>query len=379
MSYRILLSPPHVTAVDERMLMNAFRSGWIAPVGPSLAEFEKDFALYTRSSAAVAVSSGTAALHLAAVLAGVGEGDEILVADTTFIATITGAVHRGARPVFIDVDPETWTMDPYHMENALRERRGRPPKAIFVVHMYGQMAKMDTIMEIADHYGVPVIEDAAQAVGSTFRGTRPGEWGMSAAFSFNGNKIMTTSGGGMLTSMDSELIARARKLSTQAREPVEHYWHAEPGYNYRMSNLLAGLGCAQLAQIEDRVMKRRLNFHSYAHNLGALPGISFQRERWGRSNRWMSAILVEPDEFGMNREELRVFLAARGIESRAVWTPLHTQPCFEGLPYYGDGVSLELFSKGLCLPSGSSLTPEQRAEVCQVVCDAYISTRRKAA
>jgi pyridoxal phosphate-dependent aminotransferase EpsN len=299
--------------------------------------------------------------------AGVVPGDEVLVSTFTFAATVNPILYLGARPVFIDSEPVSWNMDPGLLEDALRARAaaGRLPRAVLVVHLYGQCADLDAITGLCDRYGVTLIEDAAEALGATYRGRSPGGFGQSGVFSFNGNKIITTSGGGMLVSDDGDLIRHARKLATQARDLAPHYEHSEIGYNYRLSNLLAAVGVAQLEVLEDRVQARRRNFDYYRQALADLPGIEFMPDApWGRHTRWLTCLTVDAAAFGAGREALRLALEARSIEARPLWKPMHLQPAYTGFEVLGGGVSESLFERGLCLPSGSSLT---RGELERVV------------
>ena len=332
--------------------------------------FEAEFAAAVGAPYALALSSGTAALHLALLLAGVGPGDEVLVSTLTFSASVNPIVYLGAKPVFIDSERASWNMDPALLEETLvgRARAGKLPKAVIPVHLYGQSADMDPILAVCNRYGVTVIEDAAEALGATYKGRAPGTLGRAGIYSFNGNKIITTSGGGMLVSGDRELIDHARKLATQARDPAPHYEHSEIGYNYRLSNVLAAIGRGQLEVLEDRVQARRKNFEFYRQALGDLPGIAFMPEApWGRATRWLTCITVDPAEFGADREAIRLALEAEDIESRPLWKPMHLQPVFAGCPVVGGAVAAGLFERGLCLPSGTSLTDADLARVVDVV------------
>ncbi len=367
---RIYLSPPHLSGLEGHFLQEALESGWIAPLGPQVEAFEQEFAQVVGAKHALAVSSGTAALHLALIHAGVGPGDEVVVSTLTFAASAFPVLYLGAKPVFVDSEPLSWNMDPNLLAEWLeaRGRRGRLPKAVILVHLYGQSADIDPIRTLCQEYGVLLIEDAAEALGSTYKGKSPGTFGAAGIFSFNGNKIITTSGGGMLVSDDPNLIAHARKLATQAREPVPWYEHQEVGYNYRLSNLLAALGRAQLRTLEARVEARRRIFERYVQGLGDLPGIAFQPEApWGRHTRWLSVMMVDAKAFGYTPEEIRQALEAKGIESRPVWKPLHLQPVFRGAEVVGGSVAEQLFAQGLCLPSGSSLSPEDQERVIETI------------
>jgi len=365
---RIYLSPPHVSQAERDLLLDAFDSNWIAPLGPHVDAFEEEFARIVQVPYAAALSSGTAALHLGLMLLGVGPGDEVLTSTLTFAATVNPIVYRGATPVFIDSDRDTWTMDPGLLEEELKAcaARSRLPKAVVVVDLYGQCADYDRILAACDAYGVPVLEDAAEALGSTYRGRPAGNFGALAAFSFNGNKIITTSGGGMLVSPRSDWIERARFLSTQARDQAPHYQHSEIGYNYRISNLLAAVGRGQLRNLSERVERRRAHNAAYRQMFADVPGIAFMPEApYGHSNQWLTSILIDPNAFGASREDVRMRLDARGIETRPVWKPMHLQPAFRHMRTRGGSVSEELFERGLCLPSGSSMTPAARQRVAE--------------
>jgi pyridoxal phosphate-dependent aminotransferase EpsN len=377
---RIYLSPPHMSGREETLVSEAFASNWIAPLGPMVTRFEREFAEAVGAKHALAVSSGTAALHLALMEAGVGPGDEVIVSTFTFAASVNPIVYLGASPVFIDSERTSWNMDPQLLAEALESRRrtGRLPRAVVVVHLYGQSADMDTIMRICDAHGVPVIEDAAEALGATCRGRSPGTFGASGIYSFNGNKIITTSGGGMLVSDNGDLIHHARKVATQARDAGPHYQHSELGYNYRLSNLLAAVGVAQLEVLESRVAARRRNFDHYRSALEGLPGLAFMPEApWGRHSRWLSCITLDPGEAGLGREELRLELEAAGIEARPLWKPMHLQPVFAGYESVGGEFAEELFRYGLCLPSGSSLSEGDLDEVVSCVRAAFRRAVRK--
>lgn len=348
----------------------AFAENWIAPVGPQLAQFERDFCAYTGARHAVALTSGTAAIHLALLTLGIGAGDEVFVSTLTFSGTVNPIVYVGARPVFIDSDSASWNMDPNLLEDALRSRArsGRLPKAVIPVHLYGQSADMDAILALCDRYGIPVIEDAAEAMGSRYRDRHPGTFGKVGVFSFNGNKLITTSGGGMLVSDDQALVDHARKLSTQAREPVPHYEHTEIGYNYRMSNVLAAIGCGQLKVIEARVERKRAIYAYYRQHLGDLPGLTFVDEMpYGRHTRWLTVMLVDPAAFGVDREQIRLKLEEHNVESRPVWKPMHQQPVFRHYEAIGGAVADDLFKRGLCLPSGTALTDIDLNRVIEVI------------
>jgi len=367
---RVFLSPPHLSGLEEQYVANAFATNWITPLGPHVDEFEKEFAAAIGAEHAVALSSGTAAVHLALLLAGVGPGDEVVVSTLTFVASVNPIVYLGATPVFIDSDRASWNMDPALLEEALdvRARRGRLPRAVVVVHLYGQSADLDAIAAVCARYGVALIEDAAEALGATYRGRAPGTTGMTGVFSFNGNKIITTGGGGMLVSADRSLIAHARKLATQARDPAPHYEHSEMGFNYRLSNVLAAIGRGQLRVLSERVAARRRNFAFYSAALGDMPGIEFMPEApWGTHTRWLTTLTIDPDEFGADTETVRLALEAEGIEARPVWKPMHLQPLYAHAPVVGGAIANDLFARGLCIPSGSNLTEIDRERVAAVV------------
>ena len=359
---------------ELEFVKEAFATNWIAPVGPHVDAFEQEFCQVVGSSHAAAVSSGTAALHLALRLIGIQPGDEVFCSTLTFIATANPILYLGAKPVFIDSDRTSWNMDPTLLRKALdrRARQGKLPKAVVLAHLYGQSADLDSILKACDRYDVPLIEDAAEALGATFQGQAPGTFGRMGVYSFNGNKIITTSGGGMLVSEDKDLVARARFLATQARDSAPHYQHSETGYNYRLSNVLAGIGRGQLRVLSDRVAARRHNFEFYRRALGNLPGIQFMPEAsFGRSSRWLTCLTIDPDLFGQDREQIRVALAEQNIETRPVWKPLHLQPVFNGYQTVGGAVSQRLFETGLCLPSGSNLTLEDLERVCHSIASLY--------
>lgn len=357
---RIFLSPPHMGGNEEKYVKEAFDTNWVAPLGVNVNEFEKALISYTNAKHIVVLVSGTSALHLALIVLGVKAGDEVIASSFTFIATINPIIYQGATPVLVDSEPDTWNICPDYLELAIIDRlsKGKKPKAIIVVHLYGMPAKMDRIMEIANRYMIPVIEDSAEALGSKYDGKALGTTGILGVLSFNGNKIITTSGGGALISNDQELIERSRFLATQARDNAPHYQHSEIGFNYRISNITAGIGRGQLEVIEQRVDQRRANFMFYKKILDGYKGISFQEEPNNRffSNRWLTAIIIDPDlNNGLNREDIRIALEAKNIESRPLWKPMHLQPVFADCPFYGDGVAERLFKNGLCLPSGSNL------------------------
>ncbi|TVR24210.1 MAG: aminotransferase class I/II-fold pyridoxal phosphate-dependent enzyme [Anaerolineaceae bacterium] len=370
MSKRIYLSPPHMSGHEIELVQQAFADNWIAPVGPQLNQFEADFAQYVGAEHAVALASGTAAIHLALLITGIQPGDEVMVSTLTFAGSINPIIYTGARPILIDSEPESWNIDPNLIEDTLkaRARSGNLPKAIIPVHLYGQSADMDAIMSICERYGVLVIEDAAESLGSRYKDRHPGTLGKLGAFSFNGNKIITTSGGGMLVTDDKALADHARKLATQAREPVAHYEHTEIGYNYRMSNIVAAIGVGQLAVIEERVRRKREIYAHYRAHLADVAGLTFVDEMaYGRHNRWLTVLLVDAEAFGADREAIRLKLEEHNIESRPLWKPMHCQPVYQDYEAVGGAVAESLFDRGLCLPSGTALTDDELEQIAGVV------------
>jgi dTDP-4-amino-4,6-dideoxygalactose transaminase len=367
---RINLSPPHLVGTELDYLRSALESNWIAPLGPHVDAFEREVAATVGVSHALAVSSGTAALHLAMLVLGVGPGDEVLCATVTFAACANAIRYVGAVPVFVDCDAATWTIDVGLVADELARRaaRRRLPKAVIAVDLYGQCADYPALRTLCECYGVPIVEDAAEALGATCAGRPAGSWGTLAALSFNGNKIITASSGGMLLSDHAALIDRARHLATQAREPVPHYEHTSIGYNYRLSNLLAAVGRAQLHALPARVAARRSNFEFYRASLRGLPGIGFMPEAsYGRSSRWLTCITIDPHRLGCGRDDIRLALAVEDIEARPLWKPLHLQLAFAGAPVVGGAVAERLFEQGLCLPSGSALGADELARVRDVI------------
>jgi dTDP-4-amino-4,6-dideoxygalactose transaminase len=363
---RIYLSPPHPTGRESELVLDAIASNWLAPLGPHVDAFEEEFSAVVEVPNALALSSGTGALHLALVVLGIGHGDEVVCSSLTFAASANAIRYTGAATVFVDCDAATWTMDPELLDEALtdRRRRGASVRAVLAVDLYGQCCDYDALRAVCLRHDVILLQDAAESVGATYGGRPSGSQGLLAAFSFNGNKIITTSGGGMLVSADPGLIEHARKLSTQARDPAPHYEHSELGFNYRLSNVLAALGRAQLAALSDRVAARRVVNARYRDLLADEPGISFMPEAsYGTSNHWLTCIVVDPARFGADREAIRVALEAIDVEARPVWKPMHQQPFFAGDPCYGGSVSARLFERGLCLPSGSALTADDQARV----------------
>jgi dTDP-4-amino-4,6-dideoxygalactose transaminase len=373
---RIYLSPPDVGREERDLLLEAFDSNWIAPLGPQVDAFEAEFANVVGMPHAVALSSGTAALHLALVMLGVGPGDRVIVPTLTFAATANAVRYVGAEPVLVDADPRSWNVSPDLLEEALGGP-GKPPAAVITVDLYGQCAEYDRVGPVCERHGVPIVEDAAEALGARYQGRSAGRFGAMAAFSFNGNKIITTSGGGMLVTERRDWAERARFLASQARDPAPHYEHSTVGYNYRLSNLLAAVGRAQLRSIDRRVEKRRCVFARYVDELGGLPGWSFQPEPPGSSStRWLTCVQIDPEAFGATREDVRLHLEAHDIEARPVWKPMHLQPAFSGCPRIGGAVASGLFELGLCLPSGTSLTPADQERVIEVIRSTPRSTGR---
>jgi len=355
---------------ERQLLLEAFDSNWIAPLGPHVDAFERELASKVGIGHAAAVSSGTAALHLALRLLGVSPGDDVICSTLTFVATANAVSYVGARPVFVDSDASTWNMDPELLSEQLEDgaRRARLPKAVVVVDLYGQCADYQRILEVCGRYGVPVIEDAAESLGATYRGAAAGTFGQFGVFSFNGNKIITTSGGGMIVSNDPAAIARARFLSTQARDPGPGHQHSEVGYNYRLSNLLAAVGRGQLRSLDERVGQRRANNAYYREALAGTPGVSFMPAAdYGVPTCWFTCITVDPSQFGATAEGLRAHLESLEIESRPPWRPLHTQPAFAGCTVRGGAVAEKIFLNGLCLPSGSSLSEGDLAAVVAAI------------
>lgn len=370
MNNKIWLSSPHMGSQEFKFVKEAFDTNWIAPLGPHVDGFEKDLAAYTGVSHVAALSSGTAALHLALILCNIKAGDEVICQSMTFSASANPIIYQGAIPVFVDSEEDTWNMDPGLLEKAINDRiaAGKKPAAIIVVHLYGMPARMGEIIEIAEKYEIPIIEDAAEALGSTYREQACGSLGTFGILSFNGNKIITTSGGGALLGNDEKHIAKARFLATQARDAAPHYEHSHVGYNYRMSNICAGIGRGQMQVLEQRIGQRRRNHDFYLENLSSLPGISFLAERDDAfSNRWLTTILVKENAAGVTRETIRKALEQFNIESRPLWKPMHLQPVFKGMPAFTNGASERLFDTGLCLPSGSNLKDEELSLIVEKI------------
>ncbi len=372
MAGRIYLSPPDVGQAERDALLAAFDGGWIAPVGPDVDAFEVEVARLAGVAHAAALSSGTAALHLGLLLAGVGPGDEVVVPSLTFVATANAVGYVGATPVFVDSDPGSWQIDPQLVGELLDQRaaQGRLPAAVVTVDLYGQCADADPIAEACARHGVALIEDAAEALGARYRGRPAGSLAPIGVFSFNGNKVITTSGGGMLVSDDEELVARARYLATQARQPAPHYEHTEAGFNYRLSNLLAALGRAQLGTLDRRIARRRAIRARYLDALGGRPGVTFMPDAaYGEPINWLTVAQIDPAVAGTDREALRLALEAHDIEGRPAWKPLHLQPLFAGHERVGGAVAERIFDHGLCLPSGSSLSTADQDRVIEVLAD----------
>jgi dTDP-4-amino-4,6-dideoxygalactose transaminase len=367
---RVYLSPPHLGEAELELVKDAFASNWIAPVGPHLDSFEKEFAEYLGVPHAAALSSGTAAIHLALRLLRVQPGDEVLCSTLTFAASANPIVYEGGTPVFIDSEPASWNMDPVLLRQELDAcaARGRLPRAVIVVDLYGQSADYDPILDACARYEVPIIQDSAEALGAIYKGRMTGTQGRCGIFSFNGNKIITTSGGGMLVSDDPIFIEGARFLATQARDSAPHYQHSTIGFNYRMSNVLAAIGRGQLRVLTERIAARRRNFERYKVALGSVPGIEFMPlASYGEANFWLTCITIDPEQFGATREDVRIALANHNIEARPIWKPLHLQPVFAHSRVRGGSVAEALFACGLCLPSGSSLTEAELGRVCATV------------
>jgi dTDP-4-amino-4,6-dideoxygalactose transaminase len=372
MKLKIWLSSPDMGGQELSYINQAFESNWIAPLGPNVDGFEQDLKEFLGNSVQVAaLSSGTAAIHLALVILGVQHGDEVICQSMTFSASANPIVYQGATPVFVDSEEQTWNISPEYLETSISDRlqkTGKLPKAIIVVHLYGMPAQMDKIMSIARKFNIPVIEDAAEALGSTFNGQPLGTFGDIGILSFNGNKIITTSGGGALVSANEDYVKKARFLATQAQDPAPHYQHSQIGYNYRMSNICAGIGRGQMKVLKERINQRRNNFEFYKSNLASLEEditcVGVPNDNYF-SNHWLSIIKIDSDRF--SREDVRLALVKENIDSRPPWKPMHLQPVFESAPYYGEKVSETLFEKGLCLPSGSNLTDDELNRVLSVI------------
>ncbi|MGG1676783.1 aminotransferase class I/II-fold pyridoxal phosphate-dependent enzyme [Neobacillus sp. NRS-1170] len=359
---------------EQKYINDAFASNWVAPLGPNVDAFEMGIASFTGVKSAVSVSSGTAAIHLALSLLDVQKGDTVFCSSLTFVASANPILYQGAEPVFIDSEPTTWNMSPSALKDAFVNAvaSGKLPKAVIIVNLYGQSAKVDELVSICQQYSVPIIEDAAESLGAKYKGKVSGTFGEFGIYSFNGNKIITTSGGGMLISNNSEAIGKARFLATQSKDPALHYQHSEIGYNYRMSNILAGIGRSQLEVLGERVDARRKIFETYQNELAQLPGVSFMPELDGTfSTRWLTALTIDANRLGVSNEELLSSLDSENIEARHVWKPLHMQPLFSNCKYFphykNESVSEKLFKTGICLPSGSSMTIEEQMRVINCI------------
>lgn len=372
---RIFLSPPDVGERERELLLDAFDSGWIAPLGPHVDAFEQEMADYLGGGDVhcVALSSGTAALHLALIDLDIGPGDEVITSTMTFVATANAITYVGATPVFVDVDSDTWQMDQALIAEAIKVRAdvGRPPAAVVTVDLYGICVDHDPIRATCEEYGIPIIEDAAEALGSSYRGRKAGTLGDVGVLSFNGNKIMTTSGGGMLVTRDIEQARRIRFLATQARDSAPHYEHSAVGYNYRLSNLLAAVGRGQLEHLDAKISRRVQIRAHYQERLAKVSGLGFLQEpAYGRWNSWLTCLTVEAAAFGASSEEARQQLRRAGMEARPLWKPMHLQPLMADMPRIDVGVSTSLFERGLCMPSGSSLSNDQVDEICAALLSA---------
>ena len=370
MKVRIHLSPPETGSEERALVGETFDSNWIAPAGPQLAAFEGEVCEAFGAGHAVALTTGTAALHLAIRLAGVRPGDDVLVSSFTFTASANPVLYEGGRPVFIDSEERSWNIDPAVFAETVERKvlAGRAPRAAVIVDVLGQCADWSPLIETCRKHGIFIIEDAAESVGATYGSRYAGTFGDIGIYSFNGNKILTTGGGGMLVSQDEALIARAHKIATQSREPAAHYEHAELGFNYRMSNVLAAIGRAQLGKLSSRVRARRRVFEQYRRALRDVPGVCFMPEaRFGKATRWLTCVRIDPAKAGADREAVRRALWEAGIEARPVWKPLHLQPLFSGAEFHGKGFCETLFAEGLCLPSGGGLTAVQIGEIVGVV------------
>ncbi len=371
LSQRIWLSLPHIGEEESAFVEDAFKTNWIAPLGPHVDGFERELAEYVGVGHAAAVSSGTAAIHLALLLLGVQPGDTVFCSSLTFVGSCNPILYCGAQPVFVDSEPQTWNMSAVALERALAwaQKQGRLPRCVIIVNLYGQSADMDALLPLCERYGVPVLEDAAESLGALYKGRASGSFGRLAAYSFNGNKIITTSGGGMLVANDAALVQRARKLATQAREPAAHYEHVEVGFNYRMSNVLAGIGRGQLRVLEQRVVQRRQVFDTYRQALADQPQLDWMPEPPDyRSTRWLTCFTLRGPDAGQRRDRVLRSLERHSIEARPVWKPMHQQPLFREAPYFAHGaedVSARLFEAGICLPSGSNLTADQQERVIE--------------
>ena len=372
---KIWLSPPHISGNEKKYVDEAFDQNWIAPAGPHLDQFEDEISRFSNGYEVAVLSSGTAAIHLSLILLGIKKNDIVLCSSFTFSASVNPVIYQGATPVFIDSENETWNMDPFLLENAIADyiKMGKKPKAIILVHLYGYPAKLDQVLEISNKYNIPIIEDAAEAIGSKYKGRPLGTFGEIGVFSFNGNKIITTSSGGAIISRNKQFIKKAKFLATQARDNSPHYEHSEIGYNYRMSNVCAAIGIGQIEVLESRVEKRRFIYNYYKENLTSIPFVSFVDDMDGYfSNRWLTTILIS-EKSVINREDIRLKLLEHNIESRPLWKPMHMQPVFSSYKSYINGVSEDLFKRGLCLPSGSIMQEKDLNRVVDIIKDLYES------
>lgn len=376
MKERIWLSLAHMSGNEQEFIREAFDTNWVVPLGPNVNGFEQDLAAFLgKRRHVVALSAGTAAIHLGLLQLGVENGDEVICQSFTFAASANPITYLGGKPVFVDSEPDSWNMSPVFLEEAIKDRivrTGKKPKAIIPVHLYGMPARMDRIMAIAAEYEIPVLEDAAEALGSEYKGRKCGTFGEFACLSFNGNKMITTSGGGALVCRTEEEAGRTMFFATQARDNAPHYQHSHIGYNYRMSNICAGIGRGQMTVLEKHIARRREINRLYRKLLSDMPGISFQTDPTEdfESNYWLSCILIDSKETGFSREDLRLRMEKENIETRPLWKPMHLQPVFANCPFYGDGTSEALFDIGLCLPSGSSLADAdivRVAEICKQI------------
>lgn len=372
---RLFLSPPHMCGEEIQFVNKAFTSNWIAPAGPDIEAFEKEICEYTGAEYSVALASGTSAIHLALKIVGVKPGDDVYCSSFTFAGSAFPSTYLHATPVFIDSEANSWNMDPELLRNALRERtsKGFHPGAVIIVHLYGQSANITAIKNVCDEFGTTLIEDAAESLGAFFENSHTGIIGDFGIFSFNGNKIITTSGGGMLIGHSKSQIDQARFLSTQARDPFPYYQHSTVGYNYRMSNICAAIGRGQLAVIEERVAKRRVVYDRYKQAFTGIDGVTLiPRDVYGRGNCWLTCILIDPVEIKTTHEEIRLKLEKENIESRPLWKPMHLQPVFSSVPAFTNGISESLFKTGLCLPSGTAMSFEDQDRVIQIVKSALV-------
>lgn len=374
MNKRIWLSLAQMGGEEQSFIKEAFDTNWVVPLGPNVNGFEQDLKHYHTldKQEVVALSAGTAALHLGLIMLGVERDDEVICQSFTFSASANPITYQGAKPVFVDSEPDTWNMDPALLREAIEDRiqkTGRKPKAIIPVHLYGMPAKMDEIIAIAQEYEIPILEDAAEAIGSEYKGKKCGTLGTYGALSFNGNKMITTSGGGALICPNREAADRVTFYATQAREQAPHYQHEKIGYNYRLSNICAGIGRGQMQVLDEHIARRRAIHGLYSQGLGSISGIEVQQNPSTQfnSNFWLTTILIDPKQTGFDREQLRLRLEEENIESRPLWKPMHLQPVFASCPYYGGSVSEELFERGLCLPSGSALSDNEIAHVIEVI------------